>query len=166
MLPPGRAGGAARGARSSVLRTGRPGGAVPVRPGAPPGGRIRRRWIAAPLLLLAALLSLAYLHLTSEIAATGYDIARLETERQRLEMQNEQLGLAVARLSALDHVAAEAAARLQMGPPRRAVYVQAPQGPPPPPFATETPTPTPVSVLGRLQQLLGGQAPGAGEGPP
>jgi hypothetical protein len=82
------------------------------------------------------LTSLLYLSQTSDIATTGYDIADLQTQKQELEMQNEQLRLKVAQLESLDRVDHEASTRLHMGPPQREIYVTAVPISIPPPVAT------------------------------
>ncbi len=98
--------------------------------------------------LAAALLSLFYLGQTSDIAASGYDIARLQEQKQTLEMQNEQLRLQVAQLQSLDRIDREASSRLHMGPPEREVFVSAP------PISIPTPPPSPTPLSGETEQHL------------
>jgi cell division protein FtsL len=76
-----------------------------------------RLWATAwlPSILLAGcLVSLVYLLETSRIATTGYDIQRLQVERDDWELRNEQLQLELAKRRSLTWIEAEATSRLGM----------------------------------------------------
>lgn len=89
---------------------------------------------------IAVVLSLLYLSQTSDVATTGYDITALQDEKQTLEAENEQLRLQIDQLESLDRVDREATTRLQMGPPRRVIYVTAAPVAIPTPVARPTPS--------------------------
>jgi cell division protein FtsL len=72
-----------------------------------------RLWL--PTILVAALLvSLMYLVQTSGIATTGYDIQRLQAERDDWQLRNEQLQLELAKRQSLTWIESEATGRLGM----------------------------------------------------
>jgi hypothetical protein len=76
-----------------------------------------RLWATAwlPSILLAAcLVALVYLLQTSGIATTGYDIQRLQTERDDWQLRNEQLRLELAKRQSLTWIESEATGRLGM----------------------------------------------------
>ncbi|MBV9327902.1 MAG: hypothetical protein JO352_29665 [Chloroflexi bacterium] len=76
-----------------------------------------RLWATAwlPSVLLAAcLVALMYLVQTSGIATTGYDIQRLQTERDDWQLRNEQLELELAKRQSLTWIESEATGRLGM----------------------------------------------------
>jgi hypothetical protein len=76
-----------------------------------------RLWATAwlPSILLAAcLVSLVYLLETSGIATTGYDIQRLQGERDDWQLRNEQLQLELAKRQSLTWIESEATGRLGM----------------------------------------------------
>jgi hypothetical protein len=76
-----------------------------------------RLWATAwlPSVLLAAcLVALMYLLQTSGIATTGYDIQRLQTERDDWQLRNEQLQLELAKRQSLTWIESEATGRLGM----------------------------------------------------
>jgi hypothetical protein len=76
-----------------------------------------RLWATAwlPSILLAAcLVALMYLLQTSGIATTGYDIQRLQTERDDWQLRNEQLQLELAKRQSLTWIESEATGRLGM----------------------------------------------------
>jgi len=76
-----------------------------------------RLWATAwlPSILLAGcLVALMYLLQTSGVATTGYDIQRLQTERDDWQLRNEQLRLEVAKRRSLTWIESEATARLGM----------------------------------------------------
>ncbi|HEY1297397.1 MAG TPA: hypothetical protein VGJ60_30320 [Chloroflexota bacterium] len=76
-----------------------------------------RLWATAwlPSILLAAcLVALMYLVQTSGIATTGYDIQRLQTERDDWQLRNEQLQLELAKRQSLTWIESEATGRLGM----------------------------------------------------
>ena len=72
-----------------------------------------RGWL--PTMLVAALLvALMYLVQTSGIATTGYDIQRLQAERDDWQLRNEQLELELAKRHSLTWIESEATGRLGM----------------------------------------------------
>jgi hypothetical protein len=76
-----------------------------------------RLWATAwlPSILLAAcLVALVYLLQTSGVATTGYDIQRLQAERDDWQLRNEQLELELAKRRSLTWIEAEATGRLGM----------------------------------------------------
>lgn len=104
----------------------------------PASRRTRSRVLFMTVLIFGATLSLLYLNQTSDVAATGYDIADLQAQQQMLSMQNEQLRLQIAQLESLDRIDREATTRLHMGPPEHVVYVSASAAAIPNPPATPT----------------------------
>jgi hypothetical protein len=70
-------------------------------------------WVAVGLLFAGALLSL-YLVQVSSVANAGYDIERLEEERQTWLARNQQLEVELARRHSLLWTEAEAVQRLGM----------------------------------------------------
>ena len=84
-----------------------------------------RGWL--PTVLVAALLvALMYLVQTSAIATTGYDIQRLQAERDDWQLRNEQLHLELAKRQSLTWIESEATGRLGMvrADPTAVVYVR------------------------------------------
>jgi hypothetical protein len=76
-----------------------------------------RLWATAwlPSILLAGcLVALVYLLQTSGIATTGYDIQRLQAERDDWQLRNEQLQLELAKRQSLTWIESEATGRLGM----------------------------------------------------
>ena len=76
-----------------------------------------RLWAGAwlPLILLAGcLVALMYLLQTSGVATTGYDIQRLQSERDDWQLRNEQLQLELAKRQSLTWIESEATGRLGM----------------------------------------------------
>jgi len=76
-----------------------------------------RLWATAwlPSVLLAGcLVALMYLLQTSGIATTGYDIQRLQAERDDWQLRNEQLELELAKRHSLTWIESEATGRLGM----------------------------------------------------
>ena len=76
-----------------------------------------RLWATAwlPSILLAAcLVALVYLVQISGVATTGYDIQRLQTERDDWQLRNEQLQLELAKRQSLTWIESEATGRLGM----------------------------------------------------
>ena len=89
-----------------------------------------RLWATAwlPSILLAAcLVALMYLLQTSGVATTGYDIQRLQSERDDWQLRNEQLELELAKRKSLTWIEAEATGRLGMvrAEPTALVYIKA-----------------------------------------
>jgi len=88
-----------------------------------------RLWATAwlpSILLAAALVALVYLLQTSGIATTGYDIQRLQSERDDWQLRNEQLELELAKRQSLTWIESEATGRLGMvrAEPTALAYVQ------------------------------------------
>jgi len=78
---------------------------------------VGRLWATAwlPSILLAAcLVALVYLLQTSGVATTGYDIQRLQAERDDWQLRNEQLELELAKRQSLTWIESEATGRLGM----------------------------------------------------
>jgi hypothetical protein len=76
-----------------------------------------RLWATAwlPSVLLAGcLVALMYLLQTSGVATVGYDIQRLQVQRDDWQLRNEQLGLELAKRRSLTWIEAEATGRLGM----------------------------------------------------
>jgi hypothetical protein len=73
-------------------------------------------WLPATL-LAACLVALMYLLQTSGVATTGYDIQRLQTERNDWQLRNEQLRLELSKRRSLTWIEAEATGRLGMQRP-------------------------------------------------
>ena len=77
-------------------------------------GRVWAR-VGPPLLLVAAcLVLLMYLLETSGIAATGYDIQRLQVERDDWQLRNEQLQFELGKRRSLTWIEAYATEQLGM----------------------------------------------------
>jgi hypothetical protein len=88
-----------------------------------------RLWASAwlPSILLAGcVVALMYLLQTSGVATTGYDIQRLEGERDDWELRNEQLHLELAKRQSLTWIESEATGRLGMvrAEPTALTYLQ------------------------------------------
>ena len=105
-----------RAALADALRT------RPVRPAAlewrdarlPILGRLwATAWLPS-ILLAASLVALMYLLQTSGVATTGYDIQRLQAERDDWQLRNEQLQLELAKRQSLTWIESEATGRLGM----------------------------------------------------
>lgn len=78
-----------------------------------------------PLLaLLAGLVCLIYLIATSSVLSVGYDIQRLERERDDWRARNEQLQLELAKGRSLAWIQAQATTRLEMVKPETLTYVR------------------------------------------
>ena len=89
-----------------------------------------RLWATAwlPSILLAAcLVALMYLLQTSGIATTGYDIQRLQAERDDWQLRNEQLQLELDKRQSLTWIESEATGRMGMvrADPTALTYVKA-----------------------------------------
>jgi cell division protein FtsL len=79
-------------------------------------------WLPA-ILLAACAVALVYLIQTSGVATTGYDIQRLQAERDDWQLRNQQLRLELAKLQSLTWVQAEATGRLGMQRPDKITYL-------------------------------------------
>ena len=66
------------------------------------------------MLVAACLVALVYLLQTSGVATTGYDIQRLQAERDDWQLRNEQLQLELDKRRSLTWIEAEATGRLGM----------------------------------------------------
>lgn len=89
-----------------------------------------RLWAAAwlpSILLAASLVALMYLVQTSGVATAGYDIQRLQIERDDWQGRNEQLRLELAKRRSLTWIESEAVGRLGMvrADPTALTYVEA-----------------------------------------
>jgi hypothetical protein len=76
-----------------------------------------RLWATAwlpSILLAASLVALMYLLQTSGVASTGYEIQRLQSERDDWQLRNEQLQLELAKRQSLTWIEAQATGRLGM----------------------------------------------------
>lgn len=89
-------------------------------------GHLRAIHWLPTVLVAACALALAYLTQTSGVATTGYDIQRLNAERQEWTLRNEQLRLELSKLGSLAWVEAEATTRLGMERAASPVYLPAP----------------------------------------
>jgi cell division protein FtsL len=84
--------------------------------------------LASGLALLAAavlVVGLLYLRLASSVATGGYDVLKLENERSRLQIANQQLTYRVTELSSLARVEREARETLEMAPAEEILYLRA-----------------------------------------
>ena len=70
-------------------------------------------WLPS-VLLAGCLVALVYLLQTSGVATTGYDIQRLQAERDDWQLRNEQLRLELAKRQSLTWIESEATSRLGM----------------------------------------------------
>jgi cell division protein FtsL len=77
-------------------------------------GRLWARGWLPSMLIAALLVLLMYLVQTSGVATTGYDIQRLQTERDDWQLRNEQLQLELAKRQSLTWIESEATGRLGM----------------------------------------------------
>ena len=115
--PPGRPSAPVAPAHTGCVRAHRPQAGPPrsmARLRLPFLGRL---WASAwlPSILLAGcLVALMYLLQTSGIATTGYDIQRLQAERDDWQLRNEQLQLELAKRHSLTWIESEATGRLGM----------------------------------------------------
>jgi len=75
-------------------------------------------------MLLVGIIAIAYLSQASGLATTGYDIQRLQQERDAWRLRNEQLRLELAKARSLAWVEAQATSRLGMRPAQNAQYVR------------------------------------------
>jgi len=70
-------------------------------------------WLPS-ILLAGCLVALMYLLQTSRVATTGYDVQRLQVERDTWQLRNEQLRFELAKRRSLTWIEAEATGRLGM----------------------------------------------------
>ena len=76
------------------------------------------------------LLGLLQVNQVGDATSTGYNISRLEVERQDWSAQVRQLEAEVAALTALDRVEREARNRLGLVPAAERIYLEVPVSPP------------------------------------
>jgi len=77
-------------------------------------GRVWARGWLPSILVAACLVALMYLVQTSGIATTGYDIQRLQNERDDWQLRNEQLEFELTKRQSLTWIESEATGRLGM----------------------------------------------------
>jgi hypothetical protein len=77
------------------------------------GRLLARAWLFL-MVVAAGFVLLTYLVQTSSIGTTGYDIQRLQAERDDWQLRNEQLQLELAKRRSLTWIESEATARLGM----------------------------------------------------
>jgi hypothetical protein len=86
-------------------------------------------WLAPSLLLALSfallLAGLVYLSQASSVATGGYDLLRLQAERDRWRIRNEQLSYTIVELSSLARVEKDARDHLQLVRPEQLLYLKA-----------------------------------------
>ncbi len=90
---------------------------------------------------VVSLVTLLLLVQTSGITTTGYDVRRLEQERDDWQQVNYQLEAEIARFQSLDRIEKEAKGRLQMAPATDYVFVTVRQIPASAPDELSPPSP-------------------------
>ena len=90
----------------------------------------RPRFITVVLVLLVVLAPPTYLAQTSGALTTGYNIQRLQAERNAWRMRNQQLELELAKARSLAWVEAEAVNRLGMQKPTQQTAIAIDHPPP------------------------------------
>ena len=84
-----------------------------------------RAWV--PLFILVmGLVFLLYSMQLGSMTTSGYDLQRLEAERNEWRQRNEQLKLELARVQSLAWIEAEAVRRLGMQKAERVIYLEMP----------------------------------------
>jgi cell division protein FtsL len=75
---------------------------------------------------LISVISLLYMHQAGTLATSGYQISNLQTQRDRLQRENEALEVQLSQLRALPHIETVATQKLHMtkGDLARVQYVQ------------------------------------------
>lgn len=91
------------------------------------GPRFRPRTVAGASLAILVLASLWQVLQTSDATTTGFEIQRLERQRDTLQAQVHSLEAEVAELSSLSRIDREARDRLGLVPPARTVYLKVDQ---------------------------------------
>lgn len=148
---------------STVTRVGR----------APAASRQRRRYVTlngAAMVIVAgvalSVLGILYLIQTSHVAGLGYELSRVEQERNELAIKIAGLSYLVAQEESLDTVERVATEQLGMGPLSRYRFleVQAPAEPelPPPPEPSREPESLWKTVRRGLLGIGRAEAPPAG----
>ncbi len=85
--------------------------------------RRRRAWV--PLfILVVGLLVLLYSMQLGSVTTSGYDLQRLEAERNEWRQRNEQLELELAKVQSLAWIEVEAVRRLGMQKAERVTYLE------------------------------------------
>ena len=117
----------------------------------------RPRLAFGVVLLGIAFLSLMYVRQTGDVAATGYDVANLQTERNDWQRRNDQLQVNVAQLESIDRVGQVASQRLNMGPPHHEIYVKSTPVSVPlvPTVVASQPTQPGLPLIQAVRRLLG-----------
>jgi cell division protein FtsL len=75
-------------------------------------------------LVLVGFISFVVLVQTSGVATNGYDVLRLEKERDDWRQQNYQLEAEASALASLNRVEDVARNKLKMEPPKKVVFVE------------------------------------------
>jgi cell division protein FtsL len=88
------------------------------------GPRLRPRTVAGAALAVLVLASLWQVLQTSDATTTGFEIQRLERQRDALQAEVHSLEAEVADLSSLNRIDREARERLGLMPPARTVYLK------------------------------------------
>ncbi|HWQ29204.1 MAG TPA: septum formation initiator family protein [Dehalococcoidia bacterium] len=91
------------------------------------GPRVRLRTVGGAALAILVLASLWQVLQTSDATTTGFEIQRLERQRDTLQAQVHSLEAEVAELSSLSRIDREARDRLGLVPPARTVYLNVDQ---------------------------------------
>ncbi len=91
------------------------------------GPRLRPRTVAVAALATLVLASLWQVLQTSDATTTGFEIQRLERQREALQAEVHSLEADVAELSSLARIDREARERLGLVPPARTVYLDVEQ---------------------------------------
>ena len=102
--------------------------AIPVRATVQRRPRGDEWFLAAGLAMLAVAVlavGLLYLRLASSVATGGYDVLKLENERSRWQIANQQLSYKAAQLSSLVRVEQVARETLKMAPTKETLYLRA-----------------------------------------
>ncbi len=85
----------------------------------------RRAWV--PLFIVSAgLAALLYAMQLGNVTTSGYDLQRLEAERNEWRQRNEQLELELAKVQSLAWIEVEAVRRLGMQKAERVTYLEVP----------------------------------------
>lgn len=87
------------------------------------GPRLRPRTVAGAALATLVLASLWQVLQTSDATTTGFEIQRLERQREALQAEVHGLEADVAELSSLERIDREARERLGLVPPAQTVYL-------------------------------------------
>jgi cell division protein FtsB len=116
--------------------------------------RIRAGWLLALLMASAVVLGLVSLTLTTLVTTRGYEVRRLQAERDRWTERLMRVESEISSLQSLERVEREARSRLRLTEARDRLFVNPKDSPPPVPQAAPTTRdagPDPVQLL--LDQL-------------